>query len=381
MSETRNILLLVSSMTGGGAERVAALLANHWVAVGNQVTLLATYGEPVESAYVLDERITVRQLDQTAAPNRARANVRMLTQFQRLRSLRRIIKELQPDNVVSFLTNVNVAAILAGWGTGVATIVSERIHPAQFPISYGLANLRKLTYPHATRVVVQTAVTQRWFAAHVASANVDVIPNPVAWPLAATEPIVLPESLLADDDKLLLAVGRLDVQKGFEDLIAAFASLSPQLDGWKLVILGEGGLRTDIETLIESLGLADSVLLPGWAGNVADWYARAQMFVLSSHIEGFPNALLEAMSHGVACVSYDCATGPAEIIRDGIDGRLVPLAAGADGLAAAINELGENEETRTQFATRAKQVRQRFAPEKIMLEWDRLLEATAQQLS
>ena len=192
---------------------------------------------------------------------------------------------------------------------------------------------------------------------------------------------MLPESLLADDDKLLLAVGRLDVQKGFEDLIAAFASRNPQLAGWKLVILGEGGLRTDIETLIESLGLADSVLLPGWAGNVADWYARAQMFVLSSHIEGFPNALLEAMSHGVACVSYDCATGPAEIIRDGIDGRLVPPAAGADGLAAAINELGENEEARTQFATRAEQVRQRFAPEKIMLEWDRLLEATAQQLS
>ncbi len=376
MSESRNILLLVSSMTGGGAERVAAMLANHWVEIGNRVTLLSTYSVPTESAYVLDERITERQLDHTA-----RTHTRVGKQLQRIRSLRRIINELQPDNVVSFLTSVNVAAILAGWGTGVATVVSERIHPAQFPVAYGLANLRKLTYPHAARVVVQTETTRQWFRAHVASANVEVIPNPVSWPLDSTEPVVLPKSLLADDDKLLLAVGRLDVQKGFKDLIAAFASLKQQLDDWQLVILGEGDQRREIEALVDSAGLAGRVLLPGWAGNVADWYSRAQMFVLSSHIEGFPNALLEAMSHGVACVSYDCATGPAEIIRNGIDGRLVSLDAGADGLAAAINALAEDEATREKFATQAVQVRQRFAPEKIMREWDRLLEATAQRLS
>lgn len=375
MSDTRNILLLVSSMTGGGAERVAALLANHWVEAGNRVTLLSTYSVPTQSAYVLDARITERRLNQTGA------YTRVGTQLQRLRSLRRIIKELQPDNVVSFLTNVNVAAILAGWGTGVATLVSERIHPAQFPVAYGLATFRKFSYPHAARVVVQTEVTRQWFADHVAAATTEIIPNPVSWPLDSTEPIVIPGSLLADDDKLLLAVGRLDVQKGFKDLLAAFASLKEQLDDWKLVILGEGDQRCEIEAMVDSAGLAGRVLLPGWAGNVADWYSRAQMFVLSSHIEGFPNALLEAMSYGVACVSYDCATGPAEIIRDGIDGRLIPLEAGAVGLANAINELAEDEATREKFATQAVQVRQRFAPEKIMREWDRLLEATAQRLS
>jgi len=377
VAEPRNILLLVSSMSGGGAERIAALLANHWAAAGNHVTLLATYTVQTESAYVLDSRVTLRHL--ASATAMSRKGVR--TQLHRLKSLRRIIRELQPDNVVSFLTNVNVAAILASWGTGVAPVVSERIHPAQFPISFTLAKLRILTYPRAARVVVQTETTQRWFATHVASADTTVIANPVAWPLDSSAPVLLPDALVAQDDKLLLAVGRLDAQKGFADLIAAYTSLRGKLDGWKLVILGEGDQRVELEALIAAAGLAEQVLLPGWAGNIADWYTRAELFVLSSHIEGFPNALLEAMSYGVACVSYDCATGPAEIIRDGIDGRLVALAAGADGLAAAINELAEDEATRTQFATQAVLVRQRFAPEKILLEWDRLLRATAQRPS
>ncbi len=377
VAEPRNILLLVSSMSGGGAERIAALLANHWAAAGNHVTLLATYTVQTESAYVLDSRVTLRHL--ASATAMSRKGVR--TQLHRLKSLRRIIRELQPDNVVSFLTNVNVAAILASWGTGVAPVVSERIHPAQFPISFTLAKLRILTYPRAARVVVQTETTQRWFATHVASADTTVIANPVAWPLDSSAPVLLPDALVAQDDKLLLAVGRLDAQKGFADLIAAYTSLRGKLNGWKLVILGEGDQRVELEALIAAAGLAEQVLLPGWAGNIADWYTRAELFVLSSHIEGFPNALLEAMSYGVACVSYDCATGPAEIIRDGIDGRLVALAAGADGLAAAINELAEDEATRTQFATQAVLVRQRFAPEKILLEWDRLLRATAQRPS
>lgn len=377
VAEPRNILVLVSSMSGGGAERIAALLANHWAAAGNHVTLLATYTVQTESAYVLDSRVTLRHL--ASATAMSRKGVR--TQLQRLKSLRRIIRELQPDNVVSFLTNVNVAAILASWGTGVAPVVSERIHPAQFPISFTLAKLRILTYPRAARVVVQTETTQRWFATHVASADTTVIANPVAWPLDSSAPVLLPDTLVAQDDKLLLAVGRLDAQKGFADLIAAYTSLRGKLNGWKLVILGEGDQRVELEALIAAAGLAEQVLLPGWAGNIADWYTRAELFVLSSHIEGFPNALLEAMSYGVACVSYDCATGPAEIIRDGIDGRLVTLAAGADGLAAAINELAEDEATRTRFATQAVLVRQRFALEKILLEWDRLLQATAQRPS
>lgn len=377
VAEPRNILVLVSSMSGGGAERIAALLANHWAAAGNHVTLLATYTVQTESAYVLDSRVTLRHL--ASATAMSRKGVR--TQLQRLKSLRRIIRELQPDNVVSFLTNVNVAAILASWGTGVAPVVSERIHPAQFPISFTLAKLRILTYPRAARVVVQTETTQRWFATHVASADTTVIANPVAWPLDSSAPVLLPDTLVAQDDKLLLAVGRLDAQKGFADLIAAYTSLRGKLNGWKLVILGEGDQRVELEALIAAAGLAEQVLLPGWAGNIADWYTRAELFVLSSHIEGFPNALLEAMSYGVACVSYDCATGPAEIIRDGIDGRLVTLAAGADGLAAAINELAEDEATRTRFATQAVLVRQRFALEKILLEWDRLLQATAQRRS
>ena len=190
-----------------------------------------------------------------------------------------------------------------------------------------------------------------------------------------TTPIVSPQSLLDSEDKLLLAVGRLDPQKGFKDLIAAFAASEARRHNWKLVVLGEGDERVELESLINSLNLTDRVALPGWVGNVSDWYAAAQLFALSSHMEGFPNVLLEAMAHGLACVSYDCEAGPAEIIRDGLNGRLVPLVLGTAGLTAAIDELAADDEARTKLARNAVDVRREYAPGDVLDVWERVLKA------
>ncbi len=193
-----------------------------------------------------------------------------------------------------------------------------------------------------------------------------------------TTPIVAPQSLLDSQDKLLLAIGRLDPQKGFRDLIAAFAASKARRHEWKLVILGEGDERVELESLINSLDLTGRVLLPGWVGNVSDWYAAAQLFALSSHIEGFPNVLLEAMAHGLACVSYDCETGPAEIIHDGQNGRLVSLMQGSAGLAAAIDELAEDDEARAKLARNAVEVRRKYTPVSVLGIWARVLQTVVE---
>jgi len=123
--------------------------------------------------------------------------------------------------------------------------------------------------------------------------------------------------------RIVLAVGRFTKVKGFDLLIKAFAGIAIAYADWDLVILGEGPERSDLEAQVEALGLGHRVKLPGRAGNMPDWYARADLFVMSSHFEGFPLVLVEAMAHGCPAVSFDCDTGPRDIIRDEMDGRLV----------------------------------------------------------
>ena len=139
------------------------------------------------------------------------------------------------------------------------------------------------------------------------------------------------------------------------------------------MIVGEGPERESLESKRQRLGLSDRFYLPGRAGNPGDWYARADLFVMSSHFEGFPNTLVEAMAHGLPAVSFDCDTGPADIIREGVDGYLVNPDEGATGLANAIRSLVEDENKRRCMSQQAVSVRDRFAAKKIMVAWDEVL--------
>ena len=109
---------------------------------------------------------------------------------------------------------------------------------------------------------------------------------------------------------MLLSVGRLTKQKGFDQLISHFATLARSHANWDLIILGEGEERTALEAQIADADLTQRIKLPGRVNNVSEWYADADLFVMSSRFEGSPNVLLEAMAHGVPAVSFDCPTGP-----------------------------------------------------------------------
>jgi len=296
-------------------------------------------------------------------------------QLRRLMALRRFLKSNQPDLVVSFLTNVNVAALMASLGLGVRVIVCERIFPPLFSLSRVLNLLRRLTYPLAYRVVVQTQASQRWFAEALPRAHTTIIANPLVLPITETAPALPIDQLVDAQSRLVLSVGRLDEQKGFVDLIEAFATLGDVAKQWQLVVLGEGPQRRILADKIAELGLEDCVQLPGWAGNIAQWYRRADLFVLSSHFEGFPNALLEAMGHSLPCIAYDCPTGPADLIGDGCSGYLVPLASGSLGLADRMEKLMDNERLRQSFATQARSEVDRFADHRIFQKWSELLDS------
>ncbi|WP_404363723.1 glycosyltransferase family 4 protein [Marinobacter sp.] len=366
MAQSKKILFLVSSMQGGGAERVAALLCNYWVEAGHQVVLMPTFSGRGECLYPLDERVRLEYLaDRVGSKSKARWNG-----VRRLLALRLVMWEFQPDAVVSFLTHVNVAALIAASGLSFPVVVSERTNPALFQLSRFWTFGRRLLYRRASSVVVQTSLVGEWVTANCPGARIEVIPNPVVFPLPAGEPRLSPETLVGEDRSLLLAVGRLGPEKGFDRLLDAFQRVAREYPAWDLAILGEGPERAALEKQITDLGLAGRVHLPGRAGNLGDWYDRADVYVLSSHFEGFPNTLVEAMAHGVAAVSMDCATGPADIITPGRDGLLVPPETGAAGLAKALSSLMADPELRESMAAEAVDVREHFAIERVARQWN-----------
>jgi glycosyltransferase involved in cell wall biosynthesis len=149
--------------------------------------------------------------------------------------------------------------------------------------------------------------------------------------------------------------------------------LAAKFPNWQLAILGEGSLRNELAAQIALAGLNGRILLPGRVGNVGDWYAAADLYVMTSRFEGFPNAVAEAMAHGLAAISVDCDTGPRDIIRHEVDGLLVQN--GDDtALVSALARLMGDEKLRQRFANRAIEVRERFSMARITALWEALFE-------
>jgi glycosyltransferase involved in cell wall biosynthesis len=196
----------------------------------------------------------------------------------------------------------------------------------------------------------------------------------VLLPLPPVEPALLPEGFIAPDRKLLLAVGRLSVQKGFRVLLDSFAALSSRHPSWDLALLGEGPERFRLEQQVAALELHQRVLMPGRAGNVGDWYNRADLYVLSSDFEGFPNTLAEAMAHGCPAVSFDCDTGPRDVIRHEQNGLLVTPVGDVSALESSLDRLMGDDAERERMSANAIEVRERFSLQRILALWDRQFE-------
>jgi GalNAc-alpha-(1->4)-GalNAc-alpha-(1->3)-diNAcBac-PP-undecaprenol alpha-1,4-N-acetyl-D-galactosaminyltransferase len=369
----RKIMLLVSSMQVGGAERTAANLANAWAARGDHVVLVITYSGAGECFYELAPGVDLRYL-----ADRQGVHVRDLRSYlQRFRRLRRMIRDERPDVLVSFLTNVNVAAIVAASCLDVPVVVCEHTYPPLLGVGTVLNALRHWTYARATRVTMLTPEGLRWLESAIPRAHGVVMPNPIPYPLPGVEPRLAPDAVLAPHRKLLLAVGRLSEEKGLDRLIDAFSDVAAAHPDWDLVVLGEGPLRAALQAQVSRLELDSRVVLPGRVGNVADWYERADLYALSSRVEGFPNTLGEAMAHGCAAVSFDCDTGPRDLIRDGVDGLLVRPVGDVAALAAALDRLMRDDETRSRMGQAALHVRERYSIDAMLARWDALFAQVA----
>jgi glycosyltransferase involved in cell wall biosynthesis len=155
-------------------------------------------------------------------------------------------------------------------------------------------------------------------------------------------------------------------------LLRAFAKIAPGFAGWRLAIVGEGEERENLRRLRDNLLLDERVEFVGQTPDVAVWMARAGLVVQPSRFEGFPNVVLESMGLGAAVISADCPSGPAELIEDGINGRLVPIE-DMETLASVMAELMSSPGERARLGRAATGVRQRYHQDTVMDRWEACL--------
>jgi len=292
----------------------------------------------------------------------------LLANLRRIKILRRTLRAIRPDAVVSFLDATNVLTLLASQGLGIPVVVTEHtdmnLHAANVGRPWHW--LRKFTYPRAAAVVGVSPNIADQLAGLAPGGRALAIANPVDPAACQGEPeLVLSGSTV-------LGMGRLVESKQFDLLICAFAQCQPRHPDWRLVILGEGPERPSLESLARELGLGDRFMLPGAVRNPGPVLAQAQLFALTSRYEGFPMSLVEAMACGLPAVCTDYPAGPGEIISDGVNGALVP---GDDqtALFRALNQLMGDEDKRLAMGQRARDVIQRFGFPAIMGRWNDLL--------
>ena len=358
--ERLHVVFVIAGLGAGGAEKVISLISGAWVAQGWRVTILA-FDAPEDPIYHrFDPRVEIRRFALSTAGGGLKA---MLAQGRRIWTIRRTLKMLRPDAVVSLLTKINVLTLLATLGMRSPVIVSERNNPlAQKASAVWNALLARL-YPRARAIVMQTRASMMCLPSMVHD-KVRVIANPIAVPVL--------DAGSSNDALVLTAAGRLTSQKGFDLLIDAFAMIAGRHPQWTLKIWGEGEMRPLLEAQVRSLDLNGRVLLPGTSARPGDWVRDGAIMLLSSRYEGFPNVLGEAMAAGLPVIACDCDFGPREMISHGVDGLLVPPG-DVIALAQAMEELIADPQLRASIGERARSSAARFAPHKIIQQWEALI--------
>ena len=360
----RSALLFIDSLKIGGAERVTVQWAEWLLEGGWNVTLLTSKSAshdfyPVPSG--------LHRLREPALPGWLDRALFWPLKLWRLRTL---LRRAQPELLIGMTTLPSIKLALASIGLSSRLVISERNYPPARPLAWRWRLLRRLAYPRAHLHLVQTQGIAQWLHQRGLARRTAVLPNAIVWPIPRLAPQLKPEASVPPGQKLILAVGTKLHQKGFDRLVAAFAGLQAEFPDWSLAILGiedepyRGVNQAD--RLRQLMGSASSrLILPGNVGNVGDWYEASELFVLSSRFEGYPNVLLEAMASGLPCLAVDCPTGPSDLIDPGVNGWLVSEHVASSDMAPPLRRALADLAARAAFASRAKAVRQRNAPESL----------------
>ena len=353
------LVLHIHDLGLGGAERVTLDWLSWLQQAGHEVWLVLGPGGGHDRFFTAPDGIQVLE----APPSRRMPPVPTALW------LRRCLQRIRPDCVIGITTRPALNLLLASAGRPWPVLVAERNYPPAKPLPLAWEMLRRWLYPKAALHLVQTQRIGSWLTQQGLARQLALVPNAVHWPLVGHPPTRDPAGWVPHGASLLLGVGTKPDQKGFDRLLLAFSRLAALAPNWWLALPGVPADDPRLQQMLAAIPGSDRwrqrLLLPGRTGNLGDWYARADLFVLSSRYEGFPNVLLEAMATGTACLALDCPTGPRELIQHRLNGWLVEAAADEGGqqrsLEQALQILMGDASLRARLGQAAMAVRDRFA--------------------
>lgn len=387
----RRVTFVAAGLRCGGIERALVSLASGLLARGHYVTVI-TYAAADTDFFALPKDVVRISLNIRAGAPTPFLQL-LSTTRARLQALRAAIDASVPEVVISHAPQINVPTLLAMRGSAVPVIVTEH---GDVPVRPEKARpwlwkkwmwyqLRRYCYPRAFKVVSVSRAIDRSFA-WLPKARREVIPNllPLIAPQSPSQP-ALPSGL--DPHRpWIVSVGRLSHVKGHDVLLTAFARVVERFPQWQLVIIGDGELREQLHQLAGELMQKHQVVFTGALASPFALLRQAQMFVLASRYEGAPMAVAEALACGLPVIATDSPSRPRkfgergvvaggirELVRDGIDGLLVPRE-NPVALAETIMRWIENPQERRRLAQQAASGMTRFSREQVVEDWERLVE-------
>ena len=345
------IVMVIKHLYYGGADKIFMWLASSLAAKGHEV-IVYTYLPCKVGALPPGIRWIKKDLEKSGF-------------YSKYRAYRKIIKELQPELSISFQLDANVLNILACLNTRTKSVVCERCDPYK-PFYYKLKLVKPL-FRWADGAVFQLEKAKEYYS--VIRKETAVIPNPV---FQNTDTVALQP--FYERENIIVTLGRFDMfQKRQDILIRAFGKFHKQYPQIKLHIYGDGEDKGKIEKIIRTSGLQDCVVLAGVTNRPREVIRNAKFFVLSSAFEGIPNALIEAMTTGIPCISTDCSPGGASfLIEDGVNGRLVPVN-DVEALYRKMCRFMEDGVRADKMGLNGKRIVERFPKEQIIDRWNSYL--------
>lgn len=344
----QELIIVTGSLRRGGAERVISILSNELTKRGWKIHICTMLFSAI--GYELDPKIDVIDLSQEN-------NNQIIDTPRMIKQLRKTIKKINPDAVISFMLTINIITWMATRGLDVRFIPSERNDPST---GRGIIKhwLSCKAYATSYKTVFQTERAKSFYSKRIQDRSI-IIPNPVN----------VDQKRDTNPKHKIVSVGRLEIQKNRRLLIEAFSDVNKCYPDYTLDIYGEGSQENELRALINDLKLGEKVFLHGNVTDVHKQIADAEIFVLSSDYEGLSNALLEAMAMGLPCIATDCA-GSSDIIDNDINGVIIPIQ-DRKAMVEAIERLVSSEALRRKFSERAIDSMKRFKVDSVVDQWEK----------
>lgn len=320
------ILFVVPSLSNGGAERVVSVLASNLAEKGFDTSCVVYY--KAETEYLHSKKINIRYL-----AGQGEETYKVFSMKQKINKLSRLIDDINPEYIIPFLPQVGFHVFLATVGKKYKIIQTVRNNPRTDPETKYERIIRNCLVSLSWRSFVQNREQLEYFPKFLHK-KLEIIPNPIS------NQFFNCEHVYHEQIKEIVAMGRLSEQKNFQLIIETAKRIRLNYPDIHFSIFGDGPLKKKLQEYINKYHLEKVVTLQGRTNNSVQALNSADLFILSSNYEGMPNALLEAMAIGLPCISTNCPTGPADIIDNNRNGKLVQVN-NIDEMVSAIDEYVE----------------------------------------